>query len=136
MTHKHTLIGLVVSLSTLLPTAAFAHDFGPPPPPPGQGTFQVQVGHTASGVTERHGRHGRYERRMVSRWVQGRYESVWVPETCEARGSHHRYHYRPKFCVAAHYEQRWVPGHYEQVQDWVWVPAYRPGVSFRLTAGL
>jgi hypothetical protein len=137
MNHKHTLIGLALSLSTLLPTAALAHDYGAslPPPPPGAGTYNAgrYDGHSASGVPSHR---GRYESRTVNRWVPGRSVSVWVPESCSWRGGGRHHHHRPKFCVAAHYEQRWVPAHYEQVQEMVWVPAYQPGVSFRLTAGL
>jgi hypothetical protein len=116
MSLKRTLIGMALSLTTFLPTAALAHEHG--------GRYP----HGASGVPSNP---GRYEPRTVSRWVPGGYVSTWVPESC-GRGWRHR---RP-YCAPAHYEQRWMQGHYEQVQTWVWVPAYTPGVSFRLTAGL
>lgn len=63
---------------------------------------------------------GRYELQTVSRWVEGGYEEVWVPEVCETR---HRRHKRVTRCTGGYYEQRQRPGYYEQVQDWVWVPA-------------
>lgn len=67
-------------------------------------------------------RSGRYELQMVTKWVAGRYEQVWVAEDCSDRSR--RYIMK---CQEGHYEQRWVPGHYEKVQEWVWVPAPRHG---------
>lgn len=61
---------------------------------------------------------GRYELRTVQQWVPGRYEQVWVPEQC---------HYKPRRgvtkCRGGYYDQRWVEGHYENVEQWVWVPS-------------
>jgi hypothetical protein len=65
---------------------------------------------------------GRYELRMVKKWVEGRYEQVWVPEDC--RGGSRRY---VRKCEGGHYAQKWVPGRYEQLEQWVWVPAPRHG---------
>lgn len=62
---------------------------------------------------------GRYEMQTVNRWVEGRYEQVWVPEVCETR---HKRHKRVTRCTEGHYEQRWVEGRYAQTQEWVWVP--------------
>jgi hypothetical protein len=62
---------------------------------------------------------GRYEMQTVSRWVEGGYEQVWVPEVCETR---HRRYKRVTRCTGGYYEQRQLAGHYEQVQEWVWVP--------------
>lgn len=63
---------------------------------------------------------GRYELRLVQQWVPGRYEQVWVPEQCN---------YKPrrgvKKCRAGYYDQRWVEGHYETAEQWVWVPSRR-----------
>jgi hypothetical protein len=65
---------------------------------------------------------GRYELRQVQKWVEGRYDQVWVAQDC--REGSRRY---IKKCEPGRYEQRWVPGHYEQVEEWVWVPAPRRG---------
>jgi hypothetical protein len=62
---------------------------------------------------------GRYEIQTVSRYVEGRYEQVWVPEVCKER---QRRYSRVTKCRGGYYEQQWVPGRYEQVQEWVWVP--------------
>ncbi|MDY7225893.1 hypothetical protein [Hyalangium rubrum] len=65
---------------------------------------------------------GRYELKVVQKWVPARYEQVWVPQECK---------YKPRRnttkCEGGYYEQRQVPGHYEQVEEWVWVPASRYG---------
>lgn len=61
---------------------------------------------------------GRYELRTVRQWVPGRYEQVWVPQRCN---------YKPRRgvtkCRDGHYDQRWVEGHYQNVEQWVWVPS-------------
>ncbi len=62
---------------------------------------------------------GRYETRTVSRWVEGHYEKVWVPEVCREK---HRRHSRVTKCTGGYYEQQWVEGYYQQVQEQVWVP--------------
>lgn len=59
---------------------------------------------------------GRYELRNVQQWVQGRYEQVWVPQDCR-NGRWGR-----TKCTGGYYDQRWVEGHYETAQQWVWVP--------------
>lgn len=60
---------------------------------------------------------GRYELRTVQHWVEGHYEQVWVPERC-------RYKRNGQMkCRSGFYEERYVPGRYESVQQWVWVPA-------------
>jgi hypothetical protein len=61
--------------------------------------------------------HGRYELKLVQKWVPGYYQQVWVPEDC-------KYHPRRnvKKCRGGYYEQQWVPGRYETVEQWVWVP--------------
>ncbi|WP_254614127.1 MULTISPECIES: hypothetical protein [unclassified Myxococcus] len=61
---------------------------------------------------------GRYEMQTVNRWVEGRYEKVWVPEVCEERrGRRHRV----SRCSGGFYENRWVEGGYVQTTEWVWV---------------
>jgi hypothetical protein len=63
---------------------------------------------------------GRYELQTVQRWVDGYHHQVWVPEQC-----HYKPHRRVKVCRGGYYEQQWVPGRYETVQEWVWVPGPR-----------
>jgi hypothetical protein len=125
---KQSLLALAASASLIAPTAAFAdHDddrarwtehrhsgscrHSPmPAPPPGSV-------HS-----------GRYEIRTVQKWVEGRSVREWVPESCV-----HKRHGRVK-CRGGYYVDRWLPGHYEQVEKWVWVPYLpRPGwqVSIR-----
>jgi hypothetical protein len=62
--------------------------------------------------------HGRYELKYVQQWVPGRYDQVWVPQDCS---------YRPRWgspnCTGGYYNQQWVDGHYETVEQWVWVRA-------------
>lgn len=65
---------------------------------------------------------GRYELRQVQKWVAGRYQQVWVAQDCSDQSRRYI-----KKCEPGRYEQRWVPGHYEQVEEWVWVPAPRRG---------
>lgn len=65
---------------------------------------------------------GRYELREVKKWVEGRYDQVWVAQSCNDQSRRYI-----KKCEPGHYERRWVPGHYEKVEQWVWVPAPRHG---------
>jgi len=67
-------------------------------------------------------RDGRYELQTVSRWVEGRWVDNWVPEQCVRKGRKGKLK-----CRDGYYAREWVPGHYEQVQEWVWVPYRRPG---------
>ncbi len=67
---------------------------------------------------------GRYELHTVSRWVDGHYVKDWVPERCHEvrrRGPRHK----RMHCEGGYYTDRFVPGHYQQVEEWVWVPAPR-----------
>ena len=57
---------------------------------------------------------GRYELQTVQRWVDGHYEQTWVAPVCTGR----RHWLR---CTAGGYENVWVPGRYEDRQEWVWV---------------
>ncbi|WP_241758957.1 hypothetical protein [Pyxidicoccus parkwayensis] len=61
---------------------------------------------------------GRYELQTVNRYVDGRYERVWVPEVCNERYGRRG---RVTRCTGGYYDQQWVAGHYEAVQEWVWV---------------
>jgi hypothetical protein len=62
--------------------------------------------------------HGRYELKLVQKWIPGRYEQVWVPRECK-----HKPRRNVTKCWGGYYEQQWVPGRYETVEEWVWVPA-------------
>lgn len=69
---------------------------------------------------------GRYELRTISVWVDGFSNRVWVPESCHVVKRHPRKPWKDKtVCEPAHYESRWVPGHYENRTEWVWVPSHR-----------
>jgi hypothetical protein len=61
---------------------------------------------------------GRYELKLVQQWVAGRYEQVWVPEQCS-----YKPYRRAQQCRPGYYDRRWVAGHYETVEQWVWVPS-------------
>jgi hypothetical protein len=61
---------------------------------------------------------GRYELQSVKTWVPGYTEKVWVRRECQPLPRH-----RGERCEGGYYQQRQVPGHYETVQEWVWVPA-------------
>ncbi|MBX7113269.1 MAG: hypothetical protein K1X64_02960 [Myxococcaceae bacterium] len=63
---------------------------------------------------------GRYELRSVQRWVPGRYMQVWVAQAC----NHYR-HRHGQGCNNGYYQQQWQAGHYETVQEWVFVPYAR-----------
>jgi hypothetical protein len=123
MNWKMTLTSAALAMATLLPSAALAdgprisvgvnlppvsitYRQGDLPPPPPQNVPQQT---------------GRYELQTVSNYIPGRYEQVMVPGQCftEYRGRHHR-HART-VCTPDRYENRWVEGRYEQVQQWVWV---------------
>ncbi|WP_224372567.1 hypothetical protein [Hyalangium versicolor] len=67
---------------------------------------------------------GRYELKRVQQFVAGRYEKVWVADKC-------RFVARGGTCNSGHYEQKWVAGHYETVEQWVWVPAQHRGPGSR-----
>ncbi|MBF5046095.1 hypothetical protein FGE12_27015 [Aggregicoccus sp. 17bor-14] len=74
---------------------------------------------------------GRYELRTTQRWVSGYEERVWVPEVCTTEQHHHM---RRTTCRDGYYDTRYVDGHYEPAEEWVWVPypprPYgRPGIT-------
>lgn len=62
---------------------------------------------------------GQYQLQSTQRWVPGQPQQVWVPGTCRGR-----FHQR---CTPGSYQWVTGPGHYETVQQWVWVPSgYAP----------
>lgn len=123
MQTKHGIRALVLTAALLAPMAAMAdHDEYPVDPEVYVGGAHVHApgcGHAVPAGQPANP--GRYELRTVQRWVPGHYEEVWVPERCQPRGRH--FHMK---CRGGYYDRRWEPGRYETVQDWVWVPAYRP----------
>lgn len=79
---------------------------------------------------------GRYELRTVQNWVPGHHERVWVPEQCHTK---YKKHGRRTVCRDGYYDERWVEGYYQDVEQWVWVPAYerphrRHGAGIQVTA--
>lgn len=78
---------------------------------------------------------GHYELRTVNQWVPGYSERVWVEGSCRTK---HKRHGSVTRCRDGYYDERWVDGHYEQRQDWVWVadarPAPRPRPGITVTA--
>lgn len=69
---------------------------------------------------------GHYELRTVQQWVEGRWVEDFVPESCRHiyKGRHHKY--KKTVCEPARTVSRFEEGHYENVQQWVFVPAPRP----------
>ncbi|MBK7864972.1 MAG: hypothetical protein IPJ65_41515 [Archangiaceae bacterium] len=118
---KTTLLAGSLALS-LFSTAALADDCdrGAPQPPPGAA---YGVGHQdptfRQGELRSHRGPGAYQLQTTQRWVQGGTQQYWVNGFC------HRPPFSPvRVCTAGHYETRQLPGHYENVQQWVWVPRH------------
>ena len=123
------MVGAALTLS-MVPLAARADDYGQQYSQYAQPTYAqpqyqqpgIAVGEPAP-IDRRGDRTGRYELRTVQRFVQGQYQQTWVPEQCSLRERQRGwYRQAAQVCVPAHYEQRWMPGHYESAQQWVWVP--------------
>lgn len=135
MTLQHGLFTLALSALLLAPVAAKADDFrgggqhdaspvgedfragqhphgayhplpAPPPPQPPRSRWPSQQ--------------GRYELQTVQKWVPGHYEQVWVERDCKYKPRRHETR-----CKGGYYDQRWVEGFYQPVQEWVWVPGHR-----------
>lgn len=124
---KRSLISIALSAAMFVPAAASAGDrFGRYD---GDHHHSNSCGHVPAPPPGSSQGDGRYEIRTVSRWVEGRYVREWVPEQCVTREKHNRRHRRVKtVCTPGYYTDRWIDGHYENVEQWVWVPARRPGV--------
>ncbi len=100
---KRTLLGLAVTAVVLSGSAALADHVhsgchGRPPAP-------------IAPVPEQQ---GQYELRTVRKWVPGRSEQVWVPGRCFG-------HRRWQRCEQGRYVTRWIPGSFQDVQEYVWV---------------
>lgn len=140
MSLPRMLLNLAVTLAVLAPSAALAGDFhrravAVASTPVG---FELRVGQPAPGIPRNS---GHYELRPVNRWVEGRYEEYYVAGRCEVRRHHRHPRHARRYCTEGYLAQRWVPGHYVQASEYVWVPHapvyQRPVVSFGFnTAGL
>jgi hypothetical protein len=117
---------------SLMSTAALADDCdhaATPAPPsgtafgvgyqnPGYQNADYRPGYDEAFARSHRG-HGQYELQNVQRWVQGGSTQIWVNGFC------HRPPFSPvQVCTQGHYETRVLPGHYETVQQWVWVPRH------------
>lgn len=92
-----------------------------------QGRWEGSGQHAAVAVRPQfhHQGPGRWELQTVQRWVEGRMEQRWVEPVCYGRR-----HWRR--CTEGGYQNVWVPGHYEDRQEWVWVaPPARHHARFR-----
>ena len=111
---KTNLIGLAVAATALTSFAAFAdHD-----------DWEPGCDHEASAVNvpaPAPRADGRYELRTTQRWVPERYEEVTVQQCRESHGWNR--HFRRQVCYPVT-QTRLVPGSYQTVQEWVWVPAW------------
>lgn len=117
---KRTLLTLITGASLMAPVAVFAdydgdryerdHRHG------------SSCNHGPAPLPPPYEQRGRYEIRTVRTWVEGQWVRDWVPDRCVEKR-----HGRIK-CKGGHYVDRWVPGRYELLEKWVWVPyAPRPG---------
>jgi hypothetical protein len=123
---------LLVAVS-LLSTAAFAsepcaHDATPVQPGVYQQDYQPSGYQNANyrgydeGFARSHRGHGQYVLETQQQWVPGATTQVWVAGQC------HRVPFSPiQACTPGHYETEQLPGHYENVQQWVWVPRHDEG---------
>lgn len=86
-------------------------------------------------------RGGRYQLQNVQRWVEGRYEQYWVAPQCQTVRKDHKHgrgwgHGRNRtVCTEGYYTSRFIPGHYETAQQWVWVP-YSPRFGVHVSVPL
>ena len=110
---KTTLAGTLVAVLLAAAPALAQHPASPVPPP----GVAVQGCDVHNPPAARPG--GRYELRTVQKWVEGRYEQVWVAPVCKQK---HRRHFTVQRCRDGYYRQEWREGYYAQVQEWVWVP--------------
>ncbi len=110
---KTNLIAVAVAAVSLTSFAAFADDCDQPG---NHGNHHHAVRPSAPA-----GQHGRYELRNTQKYVQGHYENVTVQECREKRHGWRR----GTVCRPVTTSQ-WIPGGFQTVQEWVWVPSHRP----------
>jgi hypothetical protein len=132
MSFTKMLVGAALTLS-MAPLAARADDFSQQQYQQPQYDQQYQYQQPqpvypqepgiAVGEPTPYGRGGHYEQRAVQRWVPGQYQQVWVPQQCTTRYMQRGwYRTAANVCVPGHYDQQWTAGHYETIQQQVWVP--------------
>jgi hypothetical protein len=139
MGFKSSVLGILAA--AVIPTAALADHNRVVTPL--NGSIDVRIGTPPQGAPSAQ---GRYERRIVSRWVPGYSEQIWVDGVCyekhghhgRGRGRGHGHGHHKVRCTEGHYETRWIPGHSVDEEQWVWVayppPPSRPGVQIRLSS--
>ncbi|MBX5481098.1 MAG: hypothetical protein IRZ16_04500 [Myxococcaceae bacterium] len=117
---KRKILGVAMAAAMFVPAAAFAHDWG--------------VHHHSASCTHgpmpaaRPG--GHYEVRTVQTWVDGRWVQDYVPERCVTRHKGRHGRRTVTSCTPAHYMKRWVDGHYENREEWVFVPDPVPSRAY------
>src|SRR5690349_19915135 len=99
---KSNVFGIAMA-AALLPMSALASNMVVKPL---SGSIDVRIGAPAEPPRGTPSSAGRYERRVVTRWVPGYEERVWVEGVCwEKPGKHHRGFGRRKVrCTEGHYE--------------------------------
>jgi hypothetical protein len=122
---KATILSIFTGAALIAPTAAFAdHDDRRD----GRGDrreyhsahrHSADCEHRPAAPPVNAGR-GRYELRAVSTWIEGQWLRDYVPGSCVQK------RHRVK-CTDGHYVDRWVPAHYAETQQWVWVSYPRVG---------
>ncbi len=125
---KTNLIGLAVSAMALTSFSAFAdHDdddgvevsvgWDDPNPAPCDHDASPVIAPQPAARAD-----GRYELRQTQNWIPARYEQVTVQQ---CREHHHGgwHHEGREHCYPVT-ETRLIPGYYQTVQQWVWVPIY------------
>src|SRR5262245_13967881 len=121
MSIRTKILGLAVSLS-MLPVLANAEEPCHTPAVPQYTTGSQYQQYPQAPVYPARRPGGRYERGASQQWAEGRYQQVWVPQQCYTTRWNHGRHGSREVCRPGYYDQRWVPGHYETVNQWVWVP--------------
>jgi hypothetical protein len=106
---KTNLIGLAVVAAAVTSFSAFA---------------QAPCDHEATGVNYNQA-DGRYEMQSTQQWIPASYQQVAVERCHEGR----RHGWGNRRECRTEYENRLVPGHYQTVQQWVWVPRYNQHYS-------
>ena len=123
---RRTLLTVITGAALIAPAAAFADDDDDRDRAERFHRHGPSCSHGPTPLPPPHAARGRYEIRVVRTWVEGRLAREWIPERCVQKP-----HGRTK-CKGGHYVERWVPGHYEQLEKWVWVP-YAPRLGWQVS---